>query len=488
MDSRYTPYKSDSFCFRPVTLYRNGRSLSVPCGRCDGCLLHIANSWQRRVSDAIEFNCAPLFFTLTYSNKYVPKYRPVRFNDTLWKYIPLPTVRFDGSKDVPRKDEPFLSQYFQRSPIASWNDGDVIAVHSKRDIQLWLKLLRKDLYENYNISRNAFRYYVISEYGVGSVAYKGRYRPHYHGIIFPVSKEVGEILRTSVLFKNWQMCDKSLFDNYVKYCDSGTGSYIASYVSGRSDVPKFYNEKEVRPFRLASQKPCFGFESFDKSEVQEKILDGIDEYNKSVPRVGRNYIFQYSKKVTDVLFPKCTGYDLLDYDGLLSVYGCLYQRKGLPFFDDFCRRFRKVNATDYYASRRCLEFCERYATKPSVYLFFLVQFHYRRGMRALRLFYEGMIAESDSIKCIAKYDNIIYLLDDRIDYFDKFGIMRLDYVEEFLSSFGFSRLSVSDLKILKVKIEYERNNNREYQDSVSDILFNLDKTRKANALAGLSPV
>ena len=48
------------------------KDIIVPCGKCDGCRLHKANEWMLRVANEIESSTYSIFFTLTYSNKYLP--------------------------------------------------------------------------------------------------------------------------------------------------------------------------------------------------------------------------------------------------------------------------------------------------------------------------------------------------------------------------------------------------------------------------------
>ena len=72
MASRYPSTKVLDYCFNPVRLNIDDSVVYVPCGKCDGCLLHKANEWSMRLGAEIEDNTLCIFFTLTYNNKYLP--------------------------------------------------------------------------------------------------------------------------------------------------------------------------------------------------------------------------------------------------------------------------------------------------------------------------------------------------------------------------------------------------------------------------------
>ena len=73
MASRFPSTKVATYCFNPVHVVDNDKDLLVPCGKCDGCLLHKANEWSMRLVNEIESNTFSIFFTLTYDNYYLPK-------------------------------------------------------------------------------------------------------------------------------------------------------------------------------------------------------------------------------------------------------------------------------------------------------------------------------------------------------------------------------------------------------------------------------
>ena len=164
MASRSSVYKKFDYCLSPVMINtRNGLSF-VPCGKCSGCLLHKSNVWMIRLGMEIENNPLSFFFTITYSNDFLPTLVKGLGKDgnIHWISDHPDNVRFDGTKVVPRSSryEYFeLDSKYPSIPVTNYFRDDVIAYASKRDIQLYLKTIRKLLYERFpNISSRPSHY------------------------------------------------------------------------------------------------------------------------------------------------------------------------------------------------------------------------------------------------------------------------------------------------------------------------------------------
>lgn len=159
--------------------------MTVPCGKCMACLSNRRKQWTFRLKQELNSSLSAFFLTLTYDDEHIP-------------YV-------DGLPAV-----------------------------SKRDVQLWLKRLRKA------ISPIQIRYFIVSEYGSRT------FRPHYHALLFNFPIEVD---LQSILEKTWS--------NGFVSVGSVTGasiSYCAKYCLQYSDFPNEY----VRPFMLCSRKPAIG--------------------------------------------------------------------------------------------------------------------------------------------------------------------------------------------------------------------------------------
>lgn len=485
MSSRFPTQFHVNTCYHPVRISKNGITYYVPCGKCNGCLLNKANSWSFRLGDEIENSSHSIFFTLTYDNFHVPKMQCFKHDDLFYWCSAPNNYRFNGNIDVLRDPVDFYSPYNLHAPIKNYFDENVIAVCDKRDIQLWLKLLRKSIYEKFNIPSGSFRYYIISEYGPGKDANHGKYRPHYHGIIFPASKEIADALMHGMLFESWKMCDKGLFEQYTKYCDSGTRHYVTEYITGSTFLPSLLREqKEVQPFRLVSkQNGIIGSNHLVRSEVSKNIERGIDEYSKRISRIERNYIFCYPKALTNSLFPKCGRYSLLSFNGLLRIYEYLYNVRavGIEISSVFAG-FSELSIQDYSASKACLKVCDMLHWTPYHYVEVLDEFYYRKAQSALRYQYDFQQQNIDNpYLCLSWYFNLLDYLNDS-DSNENYPLSSERFNDSrrwFLSSFG---ISVFDYNAYLAACD-----NSDYVKECDDIIENADKSKKVNSLVGISP-
>lgn len=465
MASRYTTIKPLQRCLSPVTVYRNGLRFSVPCGRCSACLLDKSNSWAQRLSAEIDAHPYSIFFTLTYDNKYLPKLQKCYSealdgsgNKGLVYYTSNNryNIRFDSVDDVERDDNILIAipEDSFIPTIKNWPLDDCFGYASKRDIQLWLKLLRKDIYKFFDLE-NAnekdreeyrFRYFIISEYGPTPPTH----RAHYHGIIFPRRSDQASFLVEHSLYANWKMCDKSLFQDYVSYCNSGASTYVTQYITCPDNLPQVLKEGSIKPFRLASKAPAIGFVAFDRSEVFEALFTGSIEYNRSVRRLQDEYVLPYPAPYMARLFPKCKGFGVLSSLRLHHIYGFLWRnvvKRGFPF--DVVYRFisKTWDPVDVYASKACYDFCiTHYNVPPCVYEYLFDLYYYKKSMLALKRFYEWQEKhiEDTPYYCMQMYTNFS---DYYINYESCGSSMKISSsidqrslctFEYFCRSFGFS--------------------------------------------------
>lgn len=195
-------------CLKPLSLrnpkWLDGdttvpRWLSVPCGKCSACKMRRRKDWTFRLQQESRHSSSQLFITLTYDNMFLPL------------------------------------------------DSDGIAHVSKRDCQLFLKLLRKRVSQ---VSFNKLRYYLCSEYGPTTL------RPHYHMILFNFPIDILE--PTLTIQKCW---DKG-FIQCGPLLDGGA-SYVSKYVLADFDY-NYY--PRTKPFSLMSK-------GLGKDFVNEKIIN-----------------------------------------------------------------------------------------------------------------------------------------------------------------------------------------------------------------------
>lgn len=499
--TRYPSIRTLDYCFHPIHIVDDFKDVYVPCGRCDGCLLHKANEWSQRVGTELEYSPNSIFFTLTYSNKFIPsliKYDPIfDFHGDLISHFPfwysdhLNSYRFDGKNIVRRHDNIVLKDFGYESIPLKNSDFNCINYFSKRDLQLWLKLLRSSIikhfknigiYDKRTAKDGFFRYYIISEVGPTT------YRSHGHGIIFCKSHEVSEYLLERGLYENWQMCDKSRFDDFAHYCDSGARGYVTQYLTSTSDLPRVYTEnKEVKPFRLASKAPAIGYCHFDKSEVSQKVSDGTLEYSRTVSRIGIKAFLRYPSDYVASIFPKCYRFGKLDFPGILAVYERLWREVvffGREFSDVSLRLRTELRSMDWQATFACYRYCVDKNVVPFTYVTDLLDYYYFKDMYTLECFYK-MQVEND-VKEDWHYYVLLYnnLRDVVTKAFHNVGRFRL-VLYYFLEGFGID----IDFDVFMSVDFYTFTSKRcsEYRLEVEGIIKGMVKTAKMNELSGIAP-
>lgn len=518
MASRLAETKVFDYCLNPIHVVDDSKDVVVPCGKCAGCLLHKSNDWSFRLQDEIQHSKYSVFFTLTYNNDYLPVLlRNVDYDS----YTGLKKVYFtsnhidnirstlkflpDGSLskvDKVRNDDIIVDYGYPTINPRNYSSvlkDRVIPYASKRDIQLYLKLLRRLLDEKFKQKAHEFkrfRYFIISEYG------ETFYRPHYHGIIFFQDFEVSEYFAQFAVYACWQMCDKDRTLQYVQYCNSGTSGYLTQYVNSIGLLPKVYQDvKQIRPFRLSSKSCSVGYNWFDKAEVSEKFVSGNDRYFKSVPRLGSTYVFRFPSNYLSTQFPKCFEYGKRSYSRLLSVYGMVFYNlaylsninaRGYELYRDpkrvtqCCVRLRKImRSQDVNASLKCFRFCVEFGCTPSYFLYVLDLVWYRQAMHSLKHFYEYQqnLADRHEWLSIARmYQN----------FADVRNWLVLSDGSKFLAGKLFLESLSLDVADFDTYNSYSLFNRKtidmsRYEVELEDILNDMVKKPKYNTLVGISP-
>lgn len=217
-------------CLHPVHL--KDQSGPVPCGRCEACLTRKRDEWCFRLKQEHLHSKSSFFFTLTYQDDNVP--------------------------------------------LGEDEAGTIIPSVDKRDVQLFLKRLRKNFEKVCK-----FRYFVVSEYSPND-------RPHYHGLIFFPDAEVDLKLFRYYLQKSWTAgfvtCD-GVLDNRIYY--------VAKYLFGKSPG----SETLVPVFMLSSRRPGIGasylteqnFERHKRSLKTDVYFDG--KYKMPLPEYYKRKVF-----------------------------------------------------------------------------------------------------------------------------------------------------------------------------------------------------
>lgn len=310
-------------CLHPIEVVNAaGNLLRVPCGKCCACLNKRRFNNQVKVDLQMQKYKCNLFFTATYSDRYLPTYRVTRvsnsrmvieqqterqlFNDPFMRKL---TFSYKDSEDKRLYELPFQRKFHphrrnRRAHVGTHFDlihqHNAFGVLSKRDVQLFLKTIRNETNraKKIGILRGdcKFTYYICGEYG------PERFRPHYHGILSTNDEVLAKFL-SEMLPKIWQLGDLRV----ERSKGSASGNYCAGYINSLARIPKILNYKRFRPFVLHSL--YYGFsptEDLDKdiSEITyQYLIDRNYIVNGKLCTISPSLSFQRS------LFPRCYRYD-----------------------------------------------------------------------------------------------------------------------------------------------------------------------------------
>lgn len=240
----------------------NQEYIPIPCGKCIGCRLDYSRHWAERCMLEASYHENNMFLTLTYDDNYLPPCK-------------------EGSK-----------------------------IHSlrKRDIQLFMKRLRKKFPDQ------KIRFYACGEYGTSSM------RPHYHLILFGLKLDEFEFLKRKngfTYYTSRQLADLWPF-GFHSFTDVSfdTCSYVARYVMKKQKGPSrsVYDDLNYEPeFTLMSRKPGIGKQFYDDHNdiVVKPYYIPTREGHKTV-RSNR-----YFDKLFDIDYPN--DLDIIKEDRMLSA-------------------------------------------------------------------------------------------------------------------------------------------------------------------------
>lgn len=254
--------------YRPELAVEYGDAyIPIPCGKCIGCRLDYSRQWADRCLVEASYHVDNIFLTLTYSPEHLPPCR-------------------EGSK---------------------------IHSLSKRDLQLFMKRLRKSFPDI------KIRFYACGEYGPTTM------RPHFHLILFGFKPDDAKFLKRKNGF------DYFTSDNLARIWPFGfhtftdvswdTCAYVARYVMKKQKGlgSSIYEDLNYEPeFTLMSRRPGIGRQFYDDHNdivVNPQYLPTKDGH-KTI-RSNRYY-----DKCFDVEYPNDLEFIKQDrsYSALQSVY------------------------------------------------------------------------------------------------------------------------------------------------------------------------
>ena len=184
-------------------MYKDKMYIDVPCGKCPACIERKSNEWATRIYYEWINSKSAQFFTLTYAEEHLTH-----------NYVTL---------HYPTYDEEVL-----------------LPVLCKRDVQLFMKRLRKRL-------GNGIRFFLGGEYG------EEFGRPHYHFILFNYPSNISEDDLLQYVVDSWSYGMVQSGETNIKRV-----MYVAKYIYSATQLQDNTIDGFVKPFILCSRRPGLG--------------------------------------------------------------------------------------------------------------------------------------------------------------------------------------------------------------------------------------
>lgn len=291
--------------------------LGVGCGVCSSCLVSKADKASLLCSLEESDNKYCVFVTLTYSNKYIPKFKIIDDGNNVYLknyctrsgFSSLGVDGVNGVLDyVPSGKRGLYTKSYITLLESKCNLGGYLGYCNTRDVQLFLKRFRKQLSK---YSYEKIRYYAVSEYG------PVHFRPHYHLLLFFNEKITFQNYR-KVLYKSWPFgrIDASISRGKCS-------SYVAQYINSFSSLPGLFALRSVRPFCLHSVRFAQGFY---KDKAKEIYKNAFSRFVRTSRVIGaKNVSFCAWRSLKTTFYPRCSEYNFKSVSELYYSYTILLQ-------------------------------------------------------------------------------------------------------------------------------------------------------------------
>lgn len=321
-----------SSCLSPKTIRNRytGELQKVPCGRCAACLNRKSSVWVQRLDQERQCWKYCVFFTLTYSNDFVPEMHlagDILFSnqkDRLCHGDKLPIIslsEYSENFDFKTKNE--LYDYFKKNSS--------ITFLSVSDFQKFIKRVRQSvvrLHKGSNSSGkdNKIRYFLCGEYGPTT------FRAHSHGLLFFNSELTASSIE-EIISKSWKFGYTD-----TSFVTSSASQYVAKYVNCTTHLPKIFSHPLIRPFTLCSKSPFIGSLSVNSKELWEIFDSCSPEFIIADHKQGIFENVPLWRSFVDRLYPKLSGYSSFSHYDRTLLY-TVYQR--------LIERYEEITSSDF---------------------------------------------------------------------------------------------------------------------------------------------
>lgn len=257
---KITDYETDKWSVSDLLesdQYLIDEPIQIPCGKCVGCRLAYSRQWADRCMLEASLHEHNQWITLTYDDLSVPM--SAYGDPETGEALPCMTLR-------------------------------------KRDLQLWMKRLRK------KFSDQKLRFYGCGEYGSNTM------RPHYHVIVFGL--ELNDLKPYKYERGSWFYNSESVSDTWpygfavIAEVSWETCAYTARYVMKKAGgfLAEEYELLNIEPeFVNMSRKPGIARAVFDQDP--DHVLDGKAYYLATAKGGRKIYPPKYFEKLYDQYIP-----------------------------------------------------------------------------------------------------------------------------------------------------------------------------------------
>lgn len=321
----------------------------VPCGQCACCRASRSLNWTARLEQERSSHPYCIFFTLTYSEEFLPK------------YLYSPGMGFvESSTGEFLEDNDLYENYIDSNVLKFIDARGCVPYPRVSDVQKFIKRLRECVRlgkrsglpdSSDQPSSRYIRYYLVSELGPTT------FRPHYHGLIFTSSSWLANHAK-DVIASCWSTDNRNSHSAQLGLVDAenvcnSASSYVSSYLNSFTNCPKIFEHKRFRPFAIFSKAPPLGSLFSRTQEIQRLFDTGSCEIDLYRRKTNEFVKLPLPKSIYSRLYPKVPCFDRVPVSVLSELYNYDAEFSQVPYkdfrdvFHQRCRVFHDGLA-DYF--------------------------------------------------------------------------------------------------------------------------------------------
>lgn len=311
-------------CLHPYRFFNHSTQsyMIQPCGHCYGCSNSraVANDLLIQAHSSNYRFCA--FVTLTFDMNSIPLGTFFDVNDITYLvdyYNPdciiaeYPLISEDEKEKFYNSSQPINGKKFPDNtlPYLDYSLARLFLASLRQRIkQKRFKVFNEDgtyFYKpNKFLTNEKITYFLVGEYGTRSL------RPHFHILFFFNDSNTLQALCENIP-KVW-----SFGRTDFQLASGSASSYVASYVSNNTLLPKIYRNKQIRP--RSKHSIHFGFKSMEDNKEKIQPSSPLFSLSFSFLADGREKSCLFTNSFINTLYPKTLGFNSTDSRLLLQRY------------------------------------------------------------------------------------------------------------------------------------------------------------------------